>query len=474
MSILLAPNPVPGALRAAIGQAIQQNDDLILLPGEHFTNPHSSEQIQVPATGLHIHVQSPITARSIIKRPNGGLDGDDQYGLFFIPAPPTQPEIAAAQWKRVFDRGAAKPPEPNFEYEIVVRGDILIENVDIDCNIQNQPIQQQDPNNPWEHSAMLAFSGALYGSSAALDFGQSPDGVPRRMYVAFRSVTVKSMNSENGGVADDIWISRGSFHPNIQQLTLDQIRAVTRRNPKRATIGFTELAAAVNITSCELDSLHVEDDVRWDTLPRQTPEFQKAHMNLNSIVTKKLDLGAKGFVLDLSATGITVTEEFTADQVSGTLQNSIIHKAAEPIARLDMQFLKVQWKFPVLKDPLGKPFVRGLLAITRDAEPCRAVFRNNTFSVVDPMTADILGQLIDGDPVVAINNVSGNQVLLSFEACAFDPRFASDGFRNTHIAHPATRGVWTFQRADFRGVPLERALLIPDDQADRQIFVLVF
>jgi hypothetical protein len=457
MSIILAPNPVPGALRAAIGQAIQQNDDLILLPGEHFTNPHSSEQIQVPGTGLHIHVQSPITARSIVKRPNGGMAGDDQYGLFFIPAPPTTAEIAAAQWKRVLDRRQKQPPEPDFEYEIVVRGDILIENIDIDCNIQNQPIQQQDPNNPWEHSAMLAFSGALYPSSSALDFGQSPDGVPRRMYVAFRSVTVRAMNSKNGDVADDIWISRGSFHPNVQQLTLDHIRATNRSNRKRATIGFTELAAAINITSCELDSLHVEDDVRWDVLPRQTPEFQKAHMNLNAIVTR-----------------ITVTEEFTADQVSGTLQNSIIHKAANPIARLNMQFLNVQWKFPVLKDLLGKPFVRGLLATTRDAEPCRAVFRNNTFSVVDPMTPDIAGQLIAGEPVAAIDHVSGNEVLLSFEACAFDPRFSSDGFRNTHIAHTATRGVWTFHRADFHGVPLARALLVPDDKAERQIVVLVF
>jgi hypothetical protein len=217
----------------------------------------------------------------------------------------------------------------------------------------------------------------------------------------------------------------------------------------------------------------VEDDVRWDVLPRQTPEFQKAHMNVNALRTKRLDLGAKGFVLDLSAIAVTVTDEFTADQVSGTLQRSVIHKAANPIARLDMHFVDVQWKFPVLKDPLGKPFVRGLLATTRDAEPCRAVFRNNTFNVVDPMTADISGQLIAGEQVAAINHVSGNEVSLSFEACTFDPRFGSGGFRNTHIAQTATRGVWTFQRADFHGVPLARALLVPDDKAERQIVVLV-
>ena len=390
MSIILAPNPVPGALRAAIGQAIQQNDDLILLPGEHFTNPHSSEQIQVPATGLHLHVQSPITARWIIKQQDGGLDGDDQYGLFFIPAPPTTAEIAGAQWKRVSDRRQKQPPEPDFEYEIVVRGRHTHRK-------HRHRLQHPEPADttagPQQSLGTLGDAGVLRCAVPQLagteDFGQSPDGVPRRMYVAFRSVTVRAMNSKNGDVAVDIWISRGSFHPNIQQLTLDHIRASNRSNRKRATIGLTELAAAINITSCELDSLHVEDDVRWDVLPRQTPQFQKAHMNLNAIVTRKLDLGAKGFVLDLTATGITVTEEFTADQVSGTLQNSIIHKAANPIARLDMQFLNVQWKFPVLKDPLGKPFVRGLLATTRDSEPCRAVFRNNTFSVVGPMTPEI-------------------------------------------------------------------------------------
>jgi hypothetical protein len=215
--------------------------------------------------------------------------------------------------------------------------------------------------------------------------------------------------------------------------------------------------------------------VRWDVLPRQTPEFQKAHMKLNSIRTEKLDLGAKGFVLDLSAAGVTVTDEFTADQVSGTMQNSVIHKAANPIARLDMHFLNVQWKFPVLQDPLkAAPFVRGLLATTRDSEPCRAVFRNNTFNVVDPMAPEIPGQLIAGEQVAAINNVSGNEVSLSFEACTFDPRFGSDGFRNTHIAQAATRGVWTFQRADLHGLPLSRALLVPDDTVARQIVVLVF
>ena len=76
--------------------------------------------------------------------------------------------------------------------------------------------------------------------------------------------------------------------------------------------------------------------------------------------------------------------------------------------------------------------------------------------------------------MAAIDHVSGNEVLLNFEACAFDPRFGSDGFRNTHIGHTATRGVWTFRRADFQGVPLARALLVPDDKAERQIVVLVF
>jgi hypothetical protein len=167
--IHVSPSPIPGKLHDGIAQAIAQNDQLILDTGTHLTNPHSSEWIQVPATGLRITSES-TSPRSLIKRPDNGMNGDGQYGLAFIPSPPTPAEIAAAKWKRGIDGQRVQSYTPGsdpchpvpvfgagqeFEYEIVVRGDIVIESVDLDCNMKNQPLDQEDPNHRWEHSAIV-------------------------------------------------------------------------------------------------------------------------------------------------------------------------------------------------------------------------------------------------------------------------------------------------------------------------------
>jgi hypothetical protein len=425
----------------------------------------------------------------VIKRPDQGMNGDDQYGLAFRPAPPTPAEIAAAQWKRAIDgqriQSFSKGPDPchpvphfgpgqDFEYEIVVRGDIDIQSVNLDCNIQNQPVGQQVPGHPWEHSAMLAFAGHLYNPRPGLDFGTSPDGVSRRMYAGFSSVSINGMESHHGGTADDIWITRGYFHPNMARVVLNGIRSVDRINRKRATVGLSELAANIAMRDCDLWSLHLEDDGRWDLLPRQTPEFQKAAMRLTSIKTQQFALGSKGFVVDLHAQGLTVTEDFHLDQVSGTILNSAIHKGVDPrLGRLDMEFDSIRWLFPVLPGP--PPVVRGLQLIPRFGEPCRAVFRNNSFSIDGVLPPNVTGVLIGGTAIAPDPNISGNEVFLSFQGCSFDPNFGPPAFPGTHIANPATRGVWTFNRADLNGLSPDKALLLPANHTTlKEILVLVF
>jgi hypothetical protein len=268
------------------------------------------------------------------------------------------------------------------------------------------------------------------------------------------------MNTQNGGNADDILIGRGGFHPNIAHLVLEGVHAGKRVVPHRDSVGLSELAARVDISNSSFVSLHLEDDVRWDGVPRQTPEFHKAVMNLSQIQTERLDLGAKGFVLDVQGQGLTVTEAFTANQVTGSISNSAIHKGDDPrLFRLDMQFTGVHWTFDVVAN--ANPPLRGLSPQPHFGEPCRAVFRNNTFDVVGPLPAATVGQLISGDVVLPNPNVSGEEVILAFEGCTFDARMGTAAFPNTRIAHPGTRGVWAFRQADLNGLTVEEAFRLP-------------
>ena len=470
---------VHSPLVTSILAAIANNQPLVLPPGKHATDKHSRATIAVPATGLQI-LSDPTLPRPIIQRPNNGLDGDDQCGLHFVPDHPTQPEIDAAQWKvgvigerlKDFKNGPEfTPPVDAFEYEILVRGDITIQDVDIDCNMQNQPLNQQKPGSPWEHSAMLRFHGIRYDSQPVpgLDFGTSPRGLPRRMFVAFRSVTIQRLDSSHGDVADDIFISRSNFHPNIQQVTLDHIRSFELPNRKRATIGFDDLAANISISDCDLFSLHFEDDVPWDTVPRQTPDFQKASVQLTNIRTQLLDLAAKGFVLDVDGQGLEITRNLSGGQASGSIRSSKIFKDQIALLRMDMEFTDVEWGFPVI---LGQ--VHGLKMMPVNGEPCRAVFTRNTFTAAGQLPTNASGVLIAGEFEAPLQHVSGQQVFLSFRSCQFDPRMGS--LPNTFIAQPTTRGTWTFDQDDLHGLRLERVFLFPnhDIQGLKQVLLMVF
>ena len=455
----LFPSTEPDAFANAILQASTDNMDIVLHPGLHFTKPGQGKnhRIKIGENGLRIKGSVFGSEYAIIKRPdfsipigsieedNYSKEADDNYGLFFIPDDATLADFAlVTSWKEHTDEN-----NNTFQFTVIIRGSIVIENLFIDCNMGNQNLHalyENPPVNkkrPAEHSCMLGFAGTSTKGTG--------DYEGKKIYIAFSEVVIKNMITINGGFADDIWISRGYFNPNIERVTITDIISVNRVDPHRGTICFSGLAQTIEIENADIYRLECEEtSSRWDELPRKKNSLRLSQWNLRQITADRIEIAAKGKAIWMNATHLYSKLSFNVYQVGGTIAYSILNKGSESrLNRLNkLVFENVTWILTA-KDT-GEMF--GIRPTAQYGEVCEASFINNDFKVNGVFTN---GSLITSE---YSRELPENEVKVTFRDCTYDLRFGSPVFPDTFIISANERGTWRIQNSDFGNRSINRAL----------------
>jgi hypothetical protein len=446
--IVLPPSDSQDALVDAIEQAMSADTTLLLEPGVHYTRPGLLQRIAVGANGLRIGSTGlsplPITTqgnKACIRRPDHAIlpaTPDSNFGLFFIPTRPTDEEVAQLTWKPFSD------VDGPFEFGVIMRGRIEISRLLVDCNMQNQGLEAMPK--AAEHSAMLGFSGFRYSVQSA--------GLRRFVYVGFESVALTDMGFVNGGFADDVWFTytRGAFHPNIEQVSINHVASAHRIHPRRATLSFSGLAHSVMIHDATVYNLHAEQDGDWKNAPRRDAVFSNSVWNLDRIRAELMTFSVKGKVMSLNASHLEVTAGFLVGYTGGVIADSELRVGADSrFFRLDgLDFDRVTWELPA--DANG--VVGGIRPTCRFNDTCIANFTDNIFNAVGNFTK---GQLIDSTYSDAPKQLD-NSVTLKFSGCSYEPAFGSPSSPQTRIARVNERGTWTFSEADLSGRDPDHAL----------------
>src|SRR5438105_962317 len=100
MAIQVSPSNDVNALAEAIRQATASGEPLVLLPGVHLTKPGLRLVTQIGPKGLVMGGSKPDPFGRVaqIQRPNFSVGKDpphitdDNYGIYFVPSRPTEPE----------------------------------------------------------------------------------------------------------------------------------------------------------------------------------------------------------------------------------------------------------------------------------------------------------------------------------------------------------------------------------------------
>jgi hypothetical protein len=422
------------ALLNAINSASRQNVPLLLKPGTHLTKPGRANQIPIGINGLTVGPLSPPPAKpATIKRPDHSIDlghADDNHGLFFVPSPPDRDESSQASWKHYQRQGE------EFEFAILVRGKIRIDGLSVDCNMGKQGLETLPPGKTAEHSCMLGFAGKKYPADP-----NPHTGLRRFIFVGFESVELTNLHVSNGGYADEIWFSRGHFHPNIARVLVDRLISATRVNQKRATVDFSGLCQDITITNSKFFKLGCEaTDVPYREMPRMTPEFHPSVWTLSDLKLNRIDLGAHGRSYVIRGARLSATDQCVIHEAAGTIADSALTVTdRQRLIALDhFVFRTVNW---TLKTSDGNTL--GLKITADQGQPGTASFLGNVFDVQGRAAEQVV---IDSE---YSNGVPANRVRVTATGCRYPTTFGHPG--EPPIAHVNERGRWTFAKADLEG-----------------------
>jgi hypothetical protein len=437
--ILLFPSNRKGALVSAIRRAVDSGRILLLEPGTHFTSPGALKTIQVGKIGLEI-ARAKTATKTIIKRTDFSIPAtapDDNFGLFFVPARPSDPELGRAVWKSGKDE-VGKP----IEFDVFVGGSITIRDLTLDANMGRQKLESLEAHAA-AHSAMLGFAPKWH------DAGFAPDGMtPRRAYVVFRNITLHNLKTVNGGFADDILFTHlGTFvYPAVEEVVCKNIVSTQRVDRHAGTVTFAAPAATVDIRTANIFRLHVESDLDWKSAPRKNAVFTPSQWAVESVTAQFIVFSMSGRIMQLNAQRMTATDGCQILLLGGKISHGILTVLPgeeSKFFRLDgLIFDTVTWHLTA--DAAGA--VDGLWLGSRFNEPSVATFLKNKLRVVANNTVTS-GQLINS---VYSSNEPGNNVTNTFQGCEYEVGFGSSS--GTKIARVNERGVWRFSKQDFRGL----------------------